>query len=233
MGGRGSGLRSQSFHMFGDTPSGTHEYTGDGHEQDQFFRNNSNYDELIRGMTEAQRYAFRDRWAPGWFMRGQQYGGWDNMGHTDKVYTQTFDDILDKATLKTGVVVTRLSDAQLVLGAGRKTATLEELKAAEGSIVTSKGNMSFGAAKHGLTIGQRGKNVEYQLKIPGGSKGAGMWIGDRRINPWGQRQREFMTNRDTAYKVGKTTYDHARDVFVTEIEWVGRQKHDYGTSGRV
>ena len=72
--------------------------------------------------------------------------------------------------------------------------------------------MSFGAASQGLTIGDSSKKVEYKLRIPPGSKGAGMWIGDKRINGWGAEQREFMSNRDSVFKVGKTTYDKRRGV---------------------
>lgn len=204
-------------------------YDGDGKEQEDFFKKYSNFDEIIDSMDARERSAWNDHWVPGDFMYGQQYQGWDNMTRQEQAWTKTFDKFLDKSELKHGVVLTRRTDAQLVLGAGHKTATLEELKAAEGSIVTSKGNMSFGAAKHGLTIGDDSKKIEYRLSIPGGSKGAGMWIGDKRINShFGNQQREFMTNRDTAYKVGKTTYDAKRGVYIVNIKYIGRQEHDYG-----
>lgn len=204
-------------------------YEGSGKEQIDWFKSHSNYDELIKSMSAKERQAWDDYWVPGHFMSGQQYRGWDNMSWRDQKLTRTYDKILDKATLDHGVVLTRRTDAQLVLGAGHKKATLEELKAAEGSIVTSKGNMSFGAAKHGLTIGDSSKQCEVRLHIPGGTKGAGMWIGDNRINSsFGAGQREFMTNRDIAIKVGKTTYDPSRGVYVTDVYYVGRTAHDYG-----
>lgn len=234
MGGRGSGFSSGSggFKTFSDEASGGWTYYGDGSEQVDFFNQNSNYDELVSGMDYDQERAFL-RWASGHFMDGQQYQGWDNMDDYDKKLTQIYDDILDQATLTKGVVLTRRSDAQLVLGAGNTVPTLEALQAAEGSIVTNKASMSFGAAKQGLTIGDNSKKVEYKLSIPGGTKGSGMWIGDDRINHWGPQQREFMTNRDVVLKVGKTTYDKSRGIYTVNIEYVGRQAHDYGTTGRI
>ena len=132
-------------------------YAGDGKEQEEFFKKYSNFDELIRGMSAKERNAWDEYWVPGHFMDGQQYRGWDNMNPEDQRLTRIYDKILDKSELKHGVIVTRRTDAQLVLGAGHKTATLEELKAMEGQLVTSKGSMSFGAAKHGLTIGDSSK----------------------------------------------------------------------------
>ena len=143
-------------------------------------------------------------------MSGQQYRGWDGMSKTDQKITKDMDDILDRATLDEGITIHRLATAELVLGVGRRTATLEELQAMRGKSVTSKGAMSCGAAAEGLTIGSRSKEVEYRISIPGGSTGAGMWIGDKRINGWAAEQREFVMNRDTEYTVGETTFDSAR-----------------------
>ena len=204
----------------------------DGQEQKDWFAKHSNFDELIKEMDGTEREAFNDFWAPGHFMRGQQYRGFDNMSSTDQRLTEIYDNYLDRATLDHGVIVTRMTDAQLVMGAGHYTASLEELRSMEGKVVPSKGNMSFGAAQHGLRIGDYSKNIEYRLAIPGGTKGAGMWIGDKRINFWGAEQREFMTNRDILVKVGKTTYDKTRDVYVVNLKYVGRTEHDYGTTGK-
>ena len=105
----------------------------------------------------------------------------------------------------------------------------------EGRSVKSKGSMSCGAAAEGLTLGKDtdgGKAIEYQISIPGGSKGAGMYVGYQRLNGWGGKQREFMTNRDSWFKVGKSHYDKGRDIIVTEIEWVGLDAHDYGKKRR-
>ena len=208
-------------------------YAGNGKEQEDFFKKYSNFDELINGMSAGERSAWDDYWVPGHFMSGQQYRGWDNMSATDQRLTKIYDKILDKSELRRGVIVTRRTDAQLLFGAGKKTATLAELKAMEGQIVDSNGNMSFGAAKHGLTIGDSSKSIEYRLSIPGGTKGAGMWIGDKRINSdFGNQQREFMTNRNISVKVGKTVYDADRGVYVVELKYVGRLAHDYGKRGK-
>lgn len=228
---------SGGFKSFSDTAVSGWSYDDDdrdGSEQVKFFKDNSNFDELIQSMNHDQRDAFRS-WATGCFMDGEQYEGWDNMGSRSKRLTQTYDDILDQTTLKKGVELTRRSDAQLVLGAGHRSPSLEALRAMEGEVITSKGSMSFGAASEGLTIGDSGKKVEYKLRIPGGvnSKGAGMWIGDKRINGWGPEQREFMTNRDISLKVGKTTYNKNRGIYTVEIEYLGVMDHDYGTSGRL
>lgn len=230
-GGRGAryGKSSSggSYTSFSDKAEGSHEYSDDDSKQLDFFSKYSNYDELISSMTEDERRAFHS-WASGFFMLGQQYQGWDEMTHREQERTRIYDKILDKATLDKGVVVARLSDAQLVLGAGHKNPNLKDLQAMEGKTVFSKGSMSFAAADEGLTIGARNKRVEYKLSIPGGTQGAGMWIGDKRINGWGGKQREFMTNRDMYIKVGKTTYDKNRDIYTVNIEYTGIGEHDYG-----
>ena len=150
------------------------------------------------------------------------------MDDYEKNLTRTYDNILDRSVLNHGLVAHRYSTAELVLGAGHKTATLAELQAAEGSLVTSKGSMSFGAASTGLGIGDSRKQIEYELKIPAGAKGAGMWIADSRIHGWGTKQLEFMTNRDIVLRVGKTVFDSARNKYVVEVYYEGRTEHDYG-----
>lgn len=218
--------------VFTDKASSGWEYEGDGQEAIDFFMQNSNFEELISQMDEDERKAFQ-LWAAGNFMSGQQYWGWDAMYNDDKAITQIMDKYLDQATLKQGVEVTRLSTAELILGAGRETATLEELQAMEGSIITSQGSLSTAAAAEGLAVGDRGKSVEYKITIPPGSKGAGMWIGDGRVNYLEADQREFMMNRDCAYKVGKTVYNKKRKKYIVNIEWAGLMEHDYGTSGKL
>lgn len=208
-------------------------YEGDGKEQIEWFNKYSNYNELIDNMNETEKDAF-NKWAYGYFTNGQQYRGWDTLEDDDKQRTQIYDDYLDKATLSHGIVVSRGSDAKLILGPDNERATFEQLKAAEGSIITSKGNMSFAAAKHGLAVGDPTKQIEYKLHIPGGTTGAGMWIGDTRINDvYGAKQLEFMTNRDISVRVGKTVYDAERDKYIVHLEYLGRRKHDYGKSGRL
>lgn len=220
------------FHEFKDKAASSHTYEGDGKEAEQFFMNTTNVDMLIDNMSSEEKRAFQS-WASGYFMDGSQYRGWDKMHPSEKEMTQIYDDILDQATLERGVVLTRRSDAQLVMGAGTRHASASDFAGMEGQFITSKGSMSFGAASQGLTIGAAGKTVEYKLKIPGGTVGSGMWIGDRRINGWGSEQREFMTNRDAVFKVGKSSFDSARGITTVELTYIGHTEHDYGTSGRV
>ena len=104
-----------------------------------------------------------------------------------------------------------------------------------GQNVKSLGNMSTAAAKVGLPIvepWQDNKAVEYTIKIPKGSTGAGMWIGDSRINTWGSAQREFMTNRDTWYRVDKVSYNHSTGRYNVELTYTGLDEHDYGKAGQ-
>lgn len=225
----------ERYHYFYDkaTPHDGFHYEGDGHHQVEWFKNNSNVEDVIRSMSSTERDSIEDYWAPGHFMSGQQYRGWDNMRELDKRLTQTYDDILDRSELRKGVTVVRRTDAQLLFGAGHYRATLAELQAMEGKTIISHGNMSCGAAAEGLTIGDDSKRIEYRFKIPGGSKGAGMWIGDSRINSWGPIQREFMMSRDVTFKVGKTRYDSKRDVYVVDMKYDKKLSHDYGKTGRV
>lgn len=208
-------------------------YEGDGHHQEEWFKANSNLDEVLNSVDAGTKSAMSD-WASGHFMSGQQYEGWDRMSMGDKMRTQRYDDMLDKSVMKKGVTVVRRTTAELLMGKGVTRASLADLQAMEGKQIISDGNMSCGAAREGLTIGSLNKRHEVEIHIPAGSKGAGMWIGDKRINPgWGAVQREFMMNRDIALKVGKSRYDKARDVYITEVTYVGRMPHNYGKSGRV
>lgn len=202
-------IESGTYKEFEDVPSGGWTYAGDGEDVAKFFEDNSNVDELITSMDSYTIRAFDDYWAPGHFMSGQQYDGWDGMDKFDQDLTRAMDRVLDRGELKEGIVVRRLSTAELVMGAGKRTATLEELQAMKGRTITSKGAMSTAAAATGLTIGSTSKEVEYVIKIPGGerSRGSGMWIGDKRINFHGTRQREYVVNRDTWFKVGDTKYN--------------------------
>ena len=241
MGGRGSSSRlagsakaeKPSYHYFYDKASGGFNYEGDGHHQEAWFKANSNVDEVVSATDADTRRAMSD-WTAGHFMTGQQYDGWDRMSASDKARTQRYDDMLDKSVIHKGVTVVRRTTAELLFGKGKTSATLAELQAMEGREIISTGNMSTGAAAQGLTIGSYNKDHEFRIHIPAGSKGAGMWIGDRRINPgWGPDQREFMTNRDIRLKVGKTIYDESRGVYVTDVTFTGRLPHDYGKSGRL
>jgi len=228
----GGGGGSGPFKKFVTTTEDEWDYAGYGEDTIDFFKKNSNYSELVDEMDEDEREAFH-QWCSGIMMGGDQYNGFDNMSDHKQMLTRTYDKYLDRATLDESIELRRLATPELVLGAGHRTATLEELKAMKGRIVTSKGNMSTAAASEGLGIGSsRSKPVEYAFKIPAGSTGAGMWIGDHRINGWEAKQREFMMNRDTSFRVGKTTYDKKRGKYIVEMEYVGLGEHDYGSSGK-
>ena len=208
-------------------------YEGDGHHQEEWFKANSNLNEVLDAVDKDTKSAMWD-WTGGHFMAGQQYDGWDRMSAGDKMRTQRYDDMLDKSVLKKGVTVVRRTTPELLLGKGVTRASLADLQALEGSTISSRTHLSTGAAAEGLTIGSLNKRQELKIHIPAGSKGAGMWIGDKRVNPgWVAKQHEFMMNRDIMLKVGKTRYDKKRDVYVTEVTYVGRTAHDYGKSGRL
>lgn len=222
---------SDEYRVFTDMPSSSseYEYDGDGNDVVDFFNRTSNYDQLIRSMDRGDHDAF-SAWMRGAFMHGQQYKGFDNMTADYQDMTRRFDKILDQSVVNEGITLRRLATAELVLGAGnRKVSSLAQLQALEGQVLTSKGNMSTAAAAHGLGIGsESSKDVEYVIKIPPGAKGAGMWIGDRRIGGWGAKQREFMTNRDINLRVGKTTYNSKTGKYEVEMFFDGRNEHDYG-----
>ena len=187
-------------------------------------------------MSDKERAAFK-AWARGEFMDGVMYKDWDSMHgrylDIDEAhrYTKVYDKILDKATLTHGVIVSRDSTAELIFGKGHTTASLDELRAAEGKIVKSDSAMSTGAASTGLSIGDSSKQILYRISIPAGSKGAGMWIADPRIHGWGRKQLEYMTNRDSVFRVGKTVWDDRLKKYIVQLKWVGHTKHDYGKRG--
>lgn len=206
------------------------EYNGNGADVIDFFSKNSNYKQLIGGMSPEEQKAFKNMWSKGKLMQGQQYNGFGNMKPAEQKATKIFDKYLDQSTLNANVQVVRLSDAQLVLGSGNGSASMELLEAMKGQQITCGANMSFAAASEGLRVNATGEapTVEYILKVPQGSNGAGMFIGDDTINIWGNRQREFMTNRDIWMTVGETTYDESRKVYKVELEYGGLMDHDYG-----
>lgn len=229
----GGGNKGGSYRSFSDVPDGDSKdiFSGEGQAQLDFFRNHSNNESLVPRM-QAESKSF-DNWVSGMYMDGEQYKGWDTMSIWAKVDTQAFDDIMDRSVLNEGLVVRRNAGASLVLGKGHSEVTLAELQAMKGRIITAKGNMSTSAAAQGLDIGSK-KPIEYTIKFPKGSKGAGVYIGDRRVNKFaGASEREFMTNRDVSFRVGKTTWDSSRQIFKTELTFIGRQEHDYGTTGRL
>ncbi len=225
----------ETYKEFTDLPSRTSEFEfqGSGRETVQWFNDNSNYDELIRSMNYDDHDAFQS-WMNGYWMSGQMYRGYDNLTRGEQERVRSYDKILDQSVIREAFTVRRLATAELVLGAGNRSVTsLEQLQALRGQVVTSTGNMSTAAAARGLGIGSASrKAVEYVMKFPAGSKGAGMWIGDNRIGGWGARQREFMTNRDINFRVGDTKYNSRTGKYEVELIYTGRNDHDYGRRGR-
>ena len=204
------------------------EYKGSGEEVNSFFEKNSNYKELINQMTDQEKKDFKNVWCKGKMMHGEQYGEFSDMSPRLQQATMTFDKILDQATLNESIEVVRTSDAQLLLGAGIKTGTIEDFAAMKGQQITCGANMSFSAASEGLVINYRDvHSVEYHLKIPEGSTGSGMYIGDKELSGWGDKQREFMTNRNIYVTVGDTEYDEERQVYKVEIFYGGQLPHEY------
>lgn len=205
------------------------EYTGNGKAEERFFKNNSNADELISGMDSGTRDAFRG-FTQGDFMDGKLYGGWGNLSSYQKSSARKIDAVLDRATLKRDITVVRAADGQFLLGKGKVHATAADFEAVKGQVVKVPAYASAGAGKTGLDIGGRlGSNrIDYRIHVPKGT-GRGMWVGDRRINYWGSRQREFLINRDTNYRIDNVRTVRGR--VVVDVTVVGHEAHDYGKGG--
>ena len=226
--------KNERYREFEDTTTHSHDFDyhkpkEGGEEQKKFIRETTNTEELMNELLKnsAEVYAF-ENWGYGAFMSGQQYGKFSDMYSELQKWTRTFDKYLDRVVNKEGFIVRRRATAELLLGKGNtRPMSLEQLQGMKGQLVTSKGSMSTSLAKHGLTIGDSSKKMEYEIRIPAGSKGAGMWIGDKRINGWGSRQREFMTNRDAVFQVGDTKYDPRRGVYVTQLTFIAHERHSY------
>ena len=209
---------------FTDRASDGWNYHGTGADVQSFFKKQSNLEDVIKSLSSDDIHAF-GMWAIGQFM-GSNKAEWNSLSSREQHMLKTYDKILDKSVLHEGIVVRRLASFSLVNNGSRSIPT--DFASMEGNLINVRMPLSSSAAAEGLTIGARGKNVEYVMHIPAGSKGAGMWIGDYRINSeWGPKQREFMINRDTVFRQGKTTYNSARGVYEVELYYVGRTKHKY------
>lgn len=213
----------------------THNYVSDGGQTDRWFMEHTNakelYDEIKR--TGDDNDAWEYKWIPGHFMSGQQYRGFSNMSKADQEATRIYDKYLDRATLDTPIVVHRRATAELLLGKGNRTATEADIQRMIGQEIYSRGNMSTGAAREGITIGSN-KQIEYEIRVPSGT-GWGMWIGNRGINDYfGDKQREFMVNRDVIFvpvsyeRIGGTGGARGRAEYRVVLEAVRRIEHDYG-----
>ena len=207
-------------------PGDTYDYGPDGSAETKWFEDNSNFREILANATMDDKIAIRE-FTAGYFMNGQQYGGFSKMSSTEQDYVRSYDRMLDQSVIKANVTVTRFATPELLLGGGRRTATLAELKAMKGRVITSKANLSSAAAKEGLSIGDAKKTVEYKIHIPKGSRGAGMYIGVHGIHAWGERQREFMLNRDIDLLCGDVKYNKTRGVYEMHMYFQGLLPHDY------
>lgn len=56
--------RDREYHKFKDNPSGGWSYEGDGSEATEWFREHSNYDDVIKSLTSEEIDAWNDRWVP-------------------------------------------------------------------------------------------------------------------------------------------------------------------------
>lgn len=222
--------KNLEYKEFEDEADSGFTYGGDSRSEESFMRAYSNFDRLIDDMDYSEMSAF-ERYAEGHFMDGQQYHGFKKMSEADQRRTRVYDKFLDRSVLDKGIVVTRRATPQLLGFRSSERPTLAQLQKMKGKVVYSPANMSTGLAKTGLEIGSGyEKPVEYRIHIPGGSVGAGMWIGDHRINGWGGGQREFMTNRDSLYVIGDSREAkdfRGRDINVVDLYYIGRTKHKY------
>lgn len=214
---------------FSDAPEDEYTYEGDGAATVAWFRENSNFEALIQSMDADTLEAF-NAWTGGDFMNKDQWLPWNQRSAQTQQRTRLMDQILDQAVVTKPLVIHRLGSARLLGLNTRKVTSMSQLTALAGTTITADGFNSSAAAAEGLPVGiEDYKNVEYRFRIPGGSRGACMWIGDSRLSGgWGARQREVIVNRDTAWTVGQTTYDRHRDVYVVEMTYAGRNEHDYG-----
>lgn len=231
-------LVNQKYDSFTDNPiSGTSYIDWDDagtSMQIQYMKEHTNAYDIIKDIHKSSEdtWAFK-RWTEGHFMEGQQYYGmFSDMRENDQQYTRAYDKYLDNAVLNRGLVTMRRASPEL-LGL-EKHATgkdiEEQLKILSGDdsrVVWSVGNLSSAVASTGLTIGDNRKSIDYRFHFPAKSVGAGMWVGDKRINDWQDRQLEFMINRDTGYKVSGWKYDRVKKVYVVDMYYVGRREHDY------
>lgn len=212
----------KGYKVFTSVPAYSHEYESDDGQTARWFKKNSNIDDVISGMSYFDIDAINDYWSPGHFMSGQQYDGFSSMSATDQELTRSLDKSIDKSEFNKGIVAVRLSSWNQL--GGKKSD--EQLNKLIGSETVILGHQSAAAAKEGLKIAG-GKSVEYRFHIPAGVKGAAMWIGDKRINGWGDKQREILINRDHVYTFAGYHYDAARGVTVIDLVWNRALKHNY------
>lgn len=217
-------------------------FVGDsGKDEWEYMNEHSNFDNIIKEAEKNNEQNAFTAWTSGNFMFGQQYNGFSKMTEQDQKITRALDKYLDKSEIDTGITVNRRATSELLGLDSKSKATADDLKQLKGSIITSKGNMSTCLAKEGLLIGSEDseKPINYKIHIPAGAKGAGMWVGDERINHWKSQQREFLMNRDAVFVIGdikddKKAYyssingDKFYEPFVNvDLYYIGHLPHDY------
>lgn len=233
MGSTGALTRRQNetVKRFDSVPESGHEYPDDKGATAKWFKENSNFEDVINEMDAITRSAFFE-WSRGYMMDSRVWGEWKDLLPFQRENIQLMNAAIDKSIVNKTIEVARMSTWRIINNGENVKVSPERLRAMEGELIYVKGAMSTAAAKEGLSIDWRGKAgvhkpVEYKITIPGGSKGAGMWIGDKRVNGWGDIQREFIMNRDSYYKVGKSYYDSERKKTIVELTWMGTKKHEY------
>lgn len=221
---------SGDYHAFKGNATGTHTFASDdgtARAAIDFFKQNSNAYELYKTLNDKDKEAWYE-WCTGWFMGGEMYGNLSKLPPKVQDWIRSYDKIIDKARLYQGITVYRDSTFELINNGSSMSLDLNQLKRMEGNIVTCKSMMSCAAANTGLLIGssKASKPVVYKINIPP-SIGAGIWVGDDSINPtWGAIQREYVTSRDSAFKVGKS-YKQPDGRYVVELTWIGKEKHTW------
>lgn len=190
----------------------------------QWFQDHSNFNDLAMKIVDSKEdRAAIDAWTDGEFMDGQQYKGFSSMDAEHQAWTRSLDNMIDQSVIYRDVVVSRLSDWKQLGG----VKTPQELDRLVGTETVILGHHAASAADQGLSIGNVDKNVEYRYYIPGGTKGAAMWIGDDSINWFGDAQRETIVNRDSVFTISGYHYDTARNVYVVDLLWKKKLPHNY------
>ena len=217
---------SAAYKEFDEVATSSFSFDGEDTATADWFEKNSNFSEICNTITEDDRSALVG-YTSGDFMRGELYYGFSKMDNYKQSVCKKLDNILDKSVINSNIKVARLSTAEFLLGKDKIKGTLEELQATKGKTITAKSFLSTCAAKEGLEIGNNTKQVEYKIHIPKGSKGAGMYIGGKKLNLLAMYQREFLVNRDTQWKVGDTKWNAKRKIFETDLFFEDLLPHDY------
>lgn len=190
-----------------------------------WFAEHSNNQDIFNNLSPEDGSLIWD-WISGIFMNGSLYP--DSSFYDEQSHAH-INSILDQSTLDTGITVRRRAATELLFGAHERRRDIvgSDLADLRGGIIMNEAPMSTAAAGSGLTIGGslRSKPIEYVFHIPGGVKGAGLYIGDPKINEaFGPYQREFIINSNAMWMVGNS---HKNDNGVWEVEmyYLGQRPH--------